>query len=192
VLAAAVAVIVDMGIDRLEIFSQYVGMSPDGRPMTDGGLLGALQEIAATSPFEILYGLKVPVATGAGFAVVLLYARVLHLGCLKLLAMGVTEGRWTLHLRQRPEPRKALGAALTAALSWAVAFGVCRLVLRAVEGAAGATSRFGLSPPLPASLVEQPALVSAGVAVAAALLLLWRYLGFQRRRAEILVGHIEH
>ena len=81
-------------------------------------------------------------------------------------------------------------AAPLAALAWTVVFGVCRSALWAVEEATGAASRFGLSWPLPTA--EHPALLSAGVACVAALLLLRRHLGFHRRRAKVLAGHIKH
>lgn len=191
-LAVAVALVVDVALGRLQAFSQYVGVGPGGVPMTDGGLLGALRGLAATGPFELLYLLKRPMATAAGFAVVFFYARVLHLGRLRLLAEGVAGGRWTLHLKERPEPRHATGAALSAALAWVVMFGVCRLALWAVEEAARLAARFDFSLPLPAPPAEHPTLISAGVAGAAALLFLWRHLGFHRRRAKVLAGHIEH
>lgn len=64
--AATVALVVYWLLGLLEGFSSYVGTTPDGMAMMDGGTLGRIRELAGAWPLQVLYSSSIDTALIAG------------------------------------------------------------------------------------------------------------------------------
>lgn len=216
-ISAVVAGIVSSLINAAWRFSSYTTAASSGEVIVPGGLLGQLQSVTGSLPFEILYLLRGPLAILVGLLVGLRIVRYLTRGPASHStarsehhthhADAVGEGRidepgsnssersgdrWRRHLLSSPgpTPRSAIrrGQVLAAVLAWVVVFALAWPGLVL----AGIIYSFSVKvdPGTAGVIFDYPMLAAVAVAAGAALYAVSKRADIARKEVQLLSGYL--
>lgn len=197
---AVVAAVLDLLILRLKDFAGYVSVGSNGDAILYGGALGAVRELADSTPFQILYSVHSLVALAAAFAVTI--AIVSKSGKTQRAKWRADrmrlEERWELHLTPARAPSRALltpGEVLWPVLIWPVAYLISGWLMCVAEAGLSLAVTLQMTPKTGAdlgTLVENPTHASLYAATAVAVFVLYQRRSIRATHNRMLQGKIRH
>ena len=176
-MGAVVALVIYLGLVRLRTFSESVGIGSEGKPMLEGGSLGALRSLTGSPPLELLYAAPATSAAVAGIGATLFLwwkARTAYVDRRVAERVGLAS-RWELHETPRKEPPAAVPVTLPEVV-------ITVLALAADLGMLPETG----------TLVANPTNACAAMASLVAAFVLWRRRAMRVGEARMLTGKIDH
>lgn len=197
-----VAVVCRLLLVELEAFGHYVGLTPDGQPLMEGGMLGTLRSLASSEPFEALYSRSTSLSWLFGFLTVLaglLCYRIRMDRSRRFDGLSrFREGPWRAHLvsegereRRMPSrspvlPREVVEAGIASAMVYAAG----SILVGWLGTLGGALGSVGAEVGELASVAQNSGRLVLYGAVGVGLLVLWRRVSMRLQRVRIVEGKV--